>query len=61
MVDPIITRSFEGLKMWSLEVNWDPVISNYNKIMTLTRDKDGTRAELTYNFAADRSSVIVMN
>ena len=57
----MITKSFEGLRMWALDVDWDPVIKNYKEITSLFKDKCGTHTELTYNFGADKTSVIVLN
>lgn len=61
IVDPIITRSFEGLRMWALQVDWDPVIENYKEITSLIKDKNGTSTELTYSFGADKTSIVVLN
>lgn len=47
--------------MWTLEVDWDPVIKNYKEIMSLLKDRCGTGTELTYSFGADKTSVVVLN
>lgn len=61
VVDPIITRSFEGLRMWTLQVDWDPVIKNYREITSLTKDRSGANTEFTYSFGADKTTIVVLN
>lgn len=47
--------------MWTLQVDWDPVIKNYREITSLTKDRSGANTEFTYSFGADKTTIVVLN